>query len=125
MINPVNAISIRYGGASMINGPAGASVMRYFDMWNTGDTAIADQILHPDWVDHAHPEVTGPAAVKRPCRPSEPPVRTCISPSTPSWAAAHQPVHDQGDCARRSGSVALSVVTLRDVSRGGCGVVEG
>ncbi|WP_084598764.1 ester cyclase [Actinoplanes subtropicus] len=49
----------------MINRPASTSVMRYFDMWNTGDTAIADQILHPDWVDHAHPEVTGPAAVKQ------------------------------------------------------------
>jgi hypothetical protein len=49
----------------MVNGPAGTSVMRYFDMWNTGDTTIADQILHPDWVDHAHPEVTGPSAVKQ------------------------------------------------------------
>ena len=48
----------------MTNGPAGTSVTRYFDMWNTGDTAIADQILHPDWVDHAHPEVTGLAGVK-------------------------------------------------------------
>src|SRR3954453_18740213 len=48
----------------MVNGPAGTSVMRYFDMWNTGDTTIADQVLHPDWVDHAHPEVTGPTAVK-------------------------------------------------------------
>ncbi|MEV0428213.1 nuclear transport factor 2 family protein [Micromonospora sp. NPDC050495] len=48
----------------MTNGPAGTIVTRYFDMWNTGDTAIADQILHPDWVDHAHPEITGPSAVK-------------------------------------------------------------
>jgi len=39
--------------------------MRYFDMWNTGDIMIADQILHPDWVDHAHPEVPGPAGVKQ------------------------------------------------------------
>jgi len=49
----------------MTSGPAGASVTRYFEMWNTGETAIADQILHPDWVDHAHPEVTGPTAVKQ------------------------------------------------------------
>ncbi|MEV4536476.1 nuclear transport factor 2 family protein [Asanoa sp. NPDC049518] len=49
----------------MTHGPAGASVMRYFEMWNTGDTTIADQILHSDWIDHAHPEVTGPAAVKQ------------------------------------------------------------
>jgi ketosteroid isomerase-like protein len=52
----------------MINGPAGAEVRRYFDMWNTGDTTIADEVLHPDWVDHAHPEVTGPAAVKQAVR---------------------------------------------------------
>jgi hypothetical protein len=44
---------------------AGNLVARYFDMWNTGDTTTADQILHPDWVDHAHPEVTGPASVQR------------------------------------------------------------
>jgi ketosteroid isomerase-like protein len=49
----------------MTQEPAAAVVGRYFDMWNTGDTAIADEILHPDWVDHAHPEVTGPAAVKQ------------------------------------------------------------
>ncbi|MEU4221793.1 nuclear transport factor 2 family protein [Actinoplanes sp. NPDC026623] len=40
-------------------------IARYFDMWNTGDTAIADQVLHPGWVDHAHPEVTGPDSVKQ------------------------------------------------------------
>ena len=40
-------------------------VRRYFEMWNTGDTTIADQILHPDWIDHAHPEVTGPGGVKQ------------------------------------------------------------
>ena len=49
----------------MDNGSAGTVAMRYFDMWNTGDTAIADQILHPDWVDHAHPEVTGAVGVKQ------------------------------------------------------------
>ncbi len=49
----------------MDNGSARSTVRRYFDMWNTGDTTLADQILHRDWLDHAHPEVTGPAAVKR------------------------------------------------------------
>ena len=44
-------------------GSTGSLVARYFDMWNTGDTTIADQILHADWVDHAHPEVAGPAGV--------------------------------------------------------------
>jgi hypothetical protein len=37
---------------------------RYFEMWNTGDSAIAAEILSPGWVDHAHPEVTGPRDVK-------------------------------------------------------------
>jgi SnoaL-like domain len=49
----------------MDNGPARSVVARYFDMWNTGDTTIADQILHPNWVDHAHPEIAGPAGVLR------------------------------------------------------------
>ncbi|GAA1015605.1 hypothetical protein Aple_009310 [Acrocarpospora pleiomorpha] len=38
---------------------------RYFEMWNTGDVSIATQILHPDWIDHAHPEVSGPHAVQQ------------------------------------------------------------
>lgn len=65
MINSVNAISIRNGDTPMDNGSAHRVAMRYFDMWNTGDTTNADQILHPDWVDHAHPEATGPAGVKQ------------------------------------------------------------
>jgi hypothetical protein len=65
MINPVNAISIMNGDISMDNGSNHSIVRRYFDMWNTGDTTIADQILHPDWADHAHPEVTGPLSVKQ------------------------------------------------------------
>ncbi|MFD1543774.1 ester cyclase [Nonomuraea guangzhouensis] len=40
-------------------------VERYFDMWNTGDVSAASAILSQDWVDHAHPEVAGPAAVER------------------------------------------------------------
>lgn len=37
---------------------------RYFEMWNTGDSSVAPQILSPGWVDHAHPEVAGPRAVQ-------------------------------------------------------------
>ena len=37
---------------------------RYFEMWNTGDSSIAAEILSPGWLDHAHPEVTGPQAVQ-------------------------------------------------------------
>lgn len=52
----------------MSNDRAGSSVgvvARYFEMWNTGDASIADEVLSADWVDHAHPEVTGPADVRR------------------------------------------------------------
>ena len=35
-----------------------AIVRRYIEMWNTGNAAIADAVLAPTYVDHAHPEVT-------------------------------------------------------------------
>lgn len=38
-------------------------VRRYFEMWNSGDTAIAGEVLAAGWIDHAHPEVTGPEGV--------------------------------------------------------------
>jgi hypothetical protein len=31
---------------------------RFLEMWSTGGSSIAAEILSPDWVDHAHPEVT-------------------------------------------------------------------
>ena len=40
-------------------------VRRYLEMWNTGHVALADEVLAHDWVDHAHPEVTGPESVKQ------------------------------------------------------------
>ena len=42
-----------------------AIVKRYMEMWNTGNVALADEVLAPTYVDYAHPEVTGPAEVKR------------------------------------------------------------
>jgi predicted SnoaL-like aldol condensation-catalyzing enzyme len=39
-------------------------VRRYFEMWNTGDRAQADVVLAPTYLDHAHPSVLGPAAVR-------------------------------------------------------------
>jgi predicted SnoaL-like aldol condensation-catalyzing enzyme len=41
-----------------------ALVLRYFEMWNTGDGSIADQVLGSTYMDHAHPEVLGPAALR-------------------------------------------------------------
>jgi SnoaL-like domain len=36
---------------------------RYCEMWNTGNSSIAAEILSSGWVDHAHPEVAGPRGV--------------------------------------------------------------
>ncbi|MEK5643183.1 hypothetical protein BK138_02280 [Paenibacillus rhizosphaerae] len=42
-----------------------ALVKRYLKMWNTGDVTIADEVLSPTWMDHAHPEVIGTKSVKQ------------------------------------------------------------
>jgi predicted SnoaL-like aldol condensation-catalyzing enzyme len=39
-------------------------VRRYFEMWSSGDGAVADSVLGPTYLDHAHPEVIGPGAVR-------------------------------------------------------------
>jgi predicted SnoaL-like aldol condensation-catalyzing enzyme len=39
-------------------------VQRYFEMWNTGDRTEADALLGSTYLDHAHPSVVGPAAVR-------------------------------------------------------------
>ena len=40
-----------------------ALVQRYFDMCSTGDLDGIDRVLASGYVDHAHPKITGPAAV--------------------------------------------------------------
>lgn len=45
--------------------PSQQIAARYFEMWNTGDASIAAQILHPAWIDHAHPEVSGSHGVQQ------------------------------------------------------------
>ena len=42
-----------------------ALVERYLEMWNTGNAAIADQILSPTWQDHNHPEITSIEGVRQ------------------------------------------------------------
>lgn len=37
-------------------------VLRYFEMWNTGRGAVADELLGPTYVEHAHPNFLGPGA---------------------------------------------------------------
>jgi predicted SnoaL-like aldol condensation-catalyzing enzyme len=39
-------------------------VRRYFEMWNTGEGSVADEVLGPRYLDHAHPHVIGPAAAR-------------------------------------------------------------
>jgi predicted SnoaL-like aldol condensation-catalyzing enzyme len=41
-----------------------ALVLRYFDMWNRGAGALADEVLGATFRDHAHPSVLGPAALR-------------------------------------------------------------
>jgi steroid delta-isomerase-like uncharacterized protein len=43
-----------------------AIVRRYVDLWNTGNLALADEVLAADFVDHTHPDrVPGPESVKQ------------------------------------------------------------
>lgn len=54
-------------GAARPSAAAEASarlVRRYFEMWNTGEGSIADEVLGPRYVDHAQPDVIGPAAAR-------------------------------------------------------------
>jgi hypothetical protein len=41
-----------------------ALVLRYFEMWNTGQGSAADELLAPTYVEHAHPDFLGPAAAR-------------------------------------------------------------
>lgn len=39
-------------------------MLRYFEMWNTGQGSVADELLGPEYVEHAHPDFLGPAALR-------------------------------------------------------------
>ena len=39
-------------------------VSRYIEMWNTGNTILADELLASTYLDHAHPETRDPENVK-------------------------------------------------------------
>ena len=41
-----------------------ALVLRYFEMWNTGRGADADELLASTYVEHAHPDFLGPGALR-------------------------------------------------------------
>ena len=43
-----------------------ALVRKYLQLWNTGNLALADEALAPDFIDHLHPELApGPESVKK------------------------------------------------------------
>ena len=42
-----------------------AIVKKYFDMWNTGNAELADEILSPVYVDVGHPEIKSVEDVKK------------------------------------------------------------
>ncbi len=43
-----------------------ALVRRYVEMWETGNVALADEVLAAEYVDHTHPDrVPGPESVKQ------------------------------------------------------------
>ncbi len=39
-------------------------VKRYFEMWNSGEVSIADEVLSDDYKDFAHPEIKSIEEVK-------------------------------------------------------------
>jgi ketosteroid isomerase-like protein len=53
-----------YDGAGPPAEASATLVRRYFDMWNTGEGRVADEVLGPRYLDHAHPHVIGPAAAR-------------------------------------------------------------
>jgi predicted SnoaL-like aldol condensation-catalyzing enzyme len=56
---------VAHGGArERVRQASTVLVQRYFEMWNHGDGALADALLGPTYVDHAHPDFVGPAATR-------------------------------------------------------------
>jgi len=55
---------IRSGPAIHGSEASKALVLRYFEMWNTGQGAVADELLSVTYVEHAHPDLLGPAAAR-------------------------------------------------------------
>ncbi len=46
--------------------PHKSLIHKYIELWNTGNLALADEVLAPNFVDHAHPEFApGPDSVKQ------------------------------------------------------------
>jgi ketosteroid isomerase-like protein len=59
----VDAGAIRERMRSAVDERGRSLVRSYFDMWNTNDFDRIDRVLADGYVDHAHPEIAGPAAI--------------------------------------------------------------
>jgi SnoaL-like protein len=55
---------VRTGPAVPTAEASKALVLRYFEMWNTGQGAVADELLSVTYIEHAHPGLLGPAAAR-------------------------------------------------------------
>lgn len=78
-------------------------VRRYFEMWNTGDGTAADALLGPTYLDHALPEVVGPAASRS---------------LAPRFHAAHPEVHTTIEVTRADAEFVAVRRTTRSLERG-------
>lgn len=74
-----------------------ALVRRYIEMWNTGNVASADEVLASSWVDHAHPEVNGPADVKHAVEQ--------VRAATPNFSITIESIIGEGDLIALRGLV--------------------
>src|ERR1700722_20086381 len=60
--SPERREAVRNGRPVIRPDASTALVLRYFEMWNTGRGAMADELLGPTYVEHAHPAFLGPGA---------------------------------------------------------------
>jgi ketosteroid isomerase-like protein len=59
----VDAAAIRERTRSAVDETGRSLVRRYFEMWNANEFDRIDRVLASGYVDHAHPEIAGPAGI--------------------------------------------------------------
>lgn len=72
-------------------------VRRYIEMWNTGKTDLADEVLAANYRDYAHPEVTSIEHVKQTLRAT----RTAI----PDFQIAIEQIIGEGEMVALRGTI--------------------
>ena len=78
-------------------------VKRYMEMWNTGNVVLADEVLTPTWVDHAHPEVRDPESVKQAVRK--------VRAAFPDFRITIESMVSEGDLVALHGTVRTEIVS--------------